>query len=162
MPELIMLVGLPGTGKSTWVKNQGYFETPNWMVLSTDNFIESCIIGTNDTYSAVFPSLIRLAEKNLTEGLDYACRARMNIVWDQTNLSASSRAKKLSRIPLCYKKTARVFPVPPNHTEWLNSEERKGKVIPDNVIASMLAVFQHPTIYEGFDEIITPLSSKDF
>jgi predicted kinase len=162
MPELIMLVGLPGTGKSTWVKSHGYLENPNWTVLSTDNFIESCIIGTNDTYSAVFPSLIRLAEKNLTEGLDYACRARMNIVWDQTNLSASSRAKKLSRIPLCYKKTARVFPVPPNHSEWLNSEERKGKVIPDHVIASMLAVFEQPTIYEGFDEIITPLSGKDF
>jgi predicted kinase len=161
MPELIMLVGLPGTGKSTWVKSQGYFEKPDWMVLSTDNFIESCIIGTNDTYSAVFPSLIRLAESNLLEGLDYACRARMNIVWDQTNLSAASRAKKLSRIPLCYKKTARVFPVPPNHSEWLNSEERKGKVIPDHVLASMQAVFEQPTIYEGFDEIITPLSGKD-
>jgi predicted kinase len=162
MPELIMLVGLPGTGKSTWVKSHGYFDKQDWMVLSTDNFIESYIIGTNHTYSAVFPSLIRLAEKNLMEGLDYACRARMNIVWDQTNLSAATRAKKLKQIPLCYKKTARVFPVPSNHSEWLNSEERKGKVIPQTVIDSMHAVFEQPTIYEGFDEIITPLSGKDF
>ena len=161
MPELIMLVGLPGTGKSTWVKNQGYFENPDWMVLSTDNFIESCIIGTNDTYSAVFPSLIRLAERNLVEGLNYACRTRMNIVWDQTNLSAASRAKKLKQLQIGYKKTARVFPVPPNHSEWLNSEERRGKVIPDHVLASMHAVFEQPTIYEGFDEIITPYVPSD-
>jgi predicted kinase len=161
MPELIMLVGLPGTGKSTWVQSHGYFKKPDWMVLSTDNFIESCIIGTNDTYSAVFPSLIRLAERNLMEGLNYACRARMNIVWDQTNLSASSRAKKLKQVPICYKKTARVFPVPSNHSEWLNSEERYGKVIPQNVIDSMHAIFEQPTIYDGFDEIITPYVFRD-
>jgi hypothetical protein len=64
-------------------------------------------------------------------------------------------------VPICYKKTARVFPVPPNHTEWLNSEERRGKVIPDHVLDSMRAVFEQPTIYEGFDEIITPYIPSD-
>ena len=161
MPELIMLVGLPGTGKSTWVQSQGYFDKPDWMVLSTDNFIESVALGNNKTYNEVFPSTIKMAEENLVEGLNYACRTRMNIVWDQTNLSAASRAKKLRLMPLCYRKIARVFPVPPNHSEWLNSEQRRGKVIPDHVLASMHAVFEQPTIYEGFDEIITPYVFSD-
>ena len=160
MPELIMLVGLPGTGKSTWVQSQGYFDKPDWMVLSTDNYIMS-IKDDNKTYNDLFPLYIKAAERNMIEALDYACRTRMNIVWDQTNLSAASRAKKLRLMPLCYKKTVRVFPVPPNHSEWLNSEERRGKVIPDHVIASMLAVFEQPTIYEGFDEIITPYVPSD-
>lgn len=160
MPEMIMLVGLPGTGKSTWVQSQSYFDKPDWMVLSTDNFIMSIKDG-DKTYNDLFPLYIKAAEQNLVESLDYACKARMNIVWDQTNLSVASRKKKLSRIPLCYKKTARVFPVPPNHSNWLNSEERRGKVIPDHVLASMHAVFEQPTIYEGFDEIITPYIPSD-
>lgn len=162
MPELIMLVGLPGTGKSTWVKNQGFFDRPDWMVLSTDNFIESVALGEGKTYNEVFPAMIKLAEVNLTEALDYAIRSKMNIVWDQTNLSAGTRVKKLARVPLCYRRVARVFPIPKNYNEWLNSAERVGKVIPPHILDSMNAVYTTPSIYEGFDEIITTLTSKDF
>ena len=154
MPELIMLVGLPGTGKSTWVNNQGFLDRPDWMVLSTDNFIESVAVGEGKTYSEVFPATIKFAEANLTEALDYAVRSKMNIVWDQTNLSAVTRAKKLARVPFCYRRVARVFPIPENHNEWLNSAERIGKIIPPHIIDSMIATYTTPSIYEGFDEII--------
>lgn len=162
MPELIMLVGLPGTGKSTWVKNQGFYDKPDWMVLSTDNFIESVATGEGKTYSEVFPASIKFAEANLTEALNYAIKTKMNIVWDQTNLSAITRSKKLARVPLCYRRIARVFPIPENHSEWLNSPDRVGKVIPPHIIDSMIATYVTPSIYEGFDEIITPLTGKDF
>lgn len=162
MPELIMLVGLPGTGKSTWVKNQGFYDKPDWMVLSTDNFIESVASGEGKTYSEVFPASIKFAEANLTEALNYAIKSKMNIVWDQTNLSAITRSKKLARVPLCYRRIARVFPIPENHNEWLNSPDRVGKVIPPHIIDSMIATYVTPSIYEGFDEIITPLTGKDF
>lgn len=154
MLELIMLIGLPGTGKSTWVKNQGFFDRSDWMVLSTDDFIESVALGERKTYSEVFPATIKFAEANLTEALNYAIRAKMNILWDQTNLSAGTRVKKLARVPLCYRRVARVFPVPENHIEWLNSPERVGKVIPPHIIDSMNATYTTPSIYEGFDEII--------
>lgn len=156
MLECIMLVGLPGTGKSTWIKNQGLWDRTDVMVLSTDNYIESVAAGEGKTYSEVFPMAIKQAEKNLLEGLEYAIKAKMNIVWDQTNLSRSTRLKKINKVPLCYRMVARVFPVPVNHDEWLNSSERAGKVIPRHVLDSMKAVYEEPTIYEGFDEVITP------
>ena len=155
MLECIMLVGLPGTGKSTWVKNQKFFDRPDWIVLSTDNYIDSVALGSGKTYSEVFPVAIKDAEKNLKEGLEYAIKAKLNIVWDQTNLSRSTRLKKITKVPLCYRMVARVFPVPDNHAEWLNSAERAGKVIPRHVRDSMRAVYEEPTIYEGFDEVIT-------
>jgi len=159
MPEMIMLVGIPGTGKSTWVNEQDFFNRSNWMVLSTDNFVESVALGEGKTYSDVFniPGVMIQAEKNLHEGLEYAISRNMNIVWDQTNLTAKTRKRKLDKIPAHYRKTARVFPVPKTHDAWLNSPERSGKIIPDKVIANMIASFEQPTIYEGFDEIITPV-----
>jgi predicted kinase len=154
MLECIMLVGLPGTGKSTWVRSQGFYERPYWMVLSTDAYIESVALGENKTYSEVFPMAINQAEKNLQEGLEYAIKAKMNIVWDQTNISVATRKKKLAKVPMCYRKIARVFSIPEGHSSWLNSVERRGKVIPTHVIDSMKVLYQEPTISEGFDEVI--------
>lgn len=159
-PTLIMLVGLPGTGKSTWIRDQGFWDrwdSADTMVLSTDNFIESVASGEGKTYSEVFPMAIKAAEKNLEEGLEYAIQTDMNIVWDQTNLSVSSRKKKLRKIPAHYRKVAKVFLPTDEHEAWLNSPERAGKVIPKNVLDSMQATFQMPTVDEGFDEVIVPV-----
>lgn len=156
MLECIMLVGLPGTGKSTWIKNEGFFDRPDWIVLSTDNYIDSVALGEGKTYNEVFPIAIKQAEKNLQEGLEYAIKNKMNIVWDQTNLSRATRLKKINKVPLCYRMVARVFPIPTDHEKWLNSAERAGKVIPRHILDNMQAVYEEPTIYEGFDLIITP------
>lgn len=157
MLEMIMLVGLPGTGKSTWVRIHKYYEHPEWLVLSTDAFIESVAQGEGKTYSEVFPIAIKQAERNLQEGLEYAIKNKMNILWDQTNTTVNSRKKKLAKVPMCYHKVARVFPVPDDHESWLNSEERRGKVIPQNVISMMKSMYEAPSLEEGFDTIITPL-----
>lgn len=153
-PELIMLVGLPGTGKSTWIAESGYWERTDTMILSTDNFIESVAAGEGKTYSEVFPIAIKQAEKNLEEALDYAIQRKMDIIWDQTNLSVASRRKKLQKIPSYYHKVAMVFSPTENHDAWLNSPSRVGKVIPNNVLSSMRATFQMPSVEEGFDEIL--------
>ena len=153
-PTLIMLVGLPGTGKSTWIRESGFWARPVTMILSTDNYIETVAFGEDKTYSEVFPMAIKAAEKNLEEGLEYAIQTNMNIVWDQTNLSVASRKKKLRKIPAHYRKVAKVFLPTDEHEAWLNSPERTGKVIPKNVLDSMRATFQMPTVDEGFDEVI--------
>lgn len=159
MPKLTMLVGVPGSGKSTWLKEQGYWDRDDVMILSTDNFIDTVAAGEGKTYSEVFHKAIKHANKNLDEALNYALKTDMDIVWDQTNTTRKSREAKLRRIPAHYKKVARVF-LPADdktHSEWLNSPERAGKVIPKAVIESMIANFEQPTIYEGFDEVITPV-----
>lgn len=149
-----MLVGLPGTGKSTWVNQSGYYDFTGWFVLSTDNYIESVAVGSGKTYNEVFQASIKDAEKNLNEGLEYAIDNNMNIVWDQTNLSIATRAKKLRKIPKHYKKIARVFALPVDHDQWLNSIDRRGKIILPHIIDTMRALYQEPTTTEGFEEVI--------
>jgi predicted kinase len=155
MPELLMLIGVPGSGKSTWITNQGYWDHKTVMILSTDNFIQSVANGEKKTYSEVFTKAIKPAEDHLKYCLKVAIDSGMTIAWDQTNLSAPTRCKKMQQIPSFYRKIACVFPIPDTetHNAWLNSPERKGKVIPQHIMDSMIATFQYPTKPEGFDEI---------
>lgn len=158
-PVLTMLVGVPGSGKSTWLKEQGFWDRTNLMILSTDNFIETVAAGEGKTYSEVFKDAIKLAEKHLDECLQIAIENDMDIVWDQTNLTRKTREIKLRRVPARYRKVAKVFLVPPQE-EWharLNSPERAGKNISDVILRSMAANFEQPTVDEGFDEVIVPV-----
>ena len=158
-PTLTMLVGVPASGKSTWIEQQGFWDRTDLMILSTDNFIESVAVGMGKTYYEVFQDTIKQAEKNLEECLQIAIKNDMDIVWDQTNLTRKSRKYKLRRIPSHYKKVAKVFSIPAQE-EWharLTSAERAGKIIPTNILQAMAANFEPPTLDEGFDLIINPV-----
>ena len=150
-----MLVGVPGSGKSTWLSNNHYHDLPNVMILSTDAYIESIAADEGKTYAEVFPDLIKEAEKNLYQRLNIAIEHKMDIIWDQTNLTRKTRMNKLRHIPQDYFRIAMVFPTPEpkTHTEWLNSEARVGKTIPDYIIHSMIENFEVPTLGEGFNKI---------
>lgn len=162
MPNMYMTIGVPGSGKSWWIKHLDSLRTA--AILSSDNYIESVArhlsmeSGQTVTYSHVFHDYITEAEKQLQLDLKHAIEDNLDIVWDQTNLSAATRRKKLQKIPKHYKKIACVFSVPgkEQHDLWLNSPHRNGKVISNHIMASMIATFQHPSIDEGFNEIIFP------
>jgi hypothetical protein len=56
-----------------------------------------------------------------------------------------------------YRAIAVVFPTP-EHKELvrrLSSRWDSGKVVPEHVVASMIASWEEPTLEEGFDEIWT-------
>ena len=38
-PELIVLIGLPGVGKSTWISNYLKDKTEEYVIVSSDNYI---------------------------------------------------------------------------------------------------------------------------
>lgn len=143
-----MLVGVPGSGKSTWIKNNDH----DAIVLSTDNYIERAAEKHGKTYSEVFKDTIGQATDQMEKDLIQAVRNERDIIWDQTNLTAQSRKNKLGRIPRSYKKVAVFFSVPQNLRDRLAS--RPGKTIPEPVIISMINQLQPPTKEEGFDEIV--------
>ncbi len=149
MPTLYMLVGVPGSGKSTYIKNNNL-----GVVLSTDDFIERVADSQNSTYNDVFKSNIKTATSVMNEMLKTAVAEERNIVWDQTNLTVSSRKNKLSRIPDTYKKIAVVFPTPNNEELQRRLNSRPGKTIPYHIMKSMINNLQYPSKDEGFDEVV--------
>lgn len=148
MPNMYMLIGVPGSGKTTWIKNNGN----GAVVLSTDDKIETIAAKQGKTYSDVFRDVIGSAEKEMYQDAMRAFKDGSDVIWDQTNITKKTRAKKLIMVPDEYKKIAVFFHTPKDLAQRLAS--RPGKNIPEPVIISMINQLQEPSSDEGFDRII--------
>ena len=166
--ELVMLCGIPTSGKSTYVqklKSMKYWE--NAVVLSTDDYIEAQAKRVGQTYNEVFDNVIPDATRELELQLNMAKDKGKDIIWDQTNLSIKSRRNKLLKIPSCYRRTAVYFKVSLEEALERN-KHREGKFIPESILKRMWHQFEIPTIQEGFDIIengsrtLDSLAHQDF
>jgi predicted kinase len=152
MPKLYMLIGVPGSGKSTWIKNQN-FDTNTVVVVSTDDIIEKRALAQGLTYSDVFQAEIRYATTEMNRNLTVAVANNKDIVWDQTNLTVKSRRAKLAQIPDQYLKIAVYFITPDDSELERRLKSRPGKVIPANIVIGMKSQLQRPEQDEGWHEV---------
>lgn len=159
MPQFYMLVGAPGSGKSTWTRNFLSKTSDEYVVISSDDIIVEWgkLLDPNMTYSDAFKKVdYKAVQKELNDRLAAAIADMKNIIWDQTNLSSKSRKGRVSRIPKVYRKTCVVFKLE-NDELFKRLEKRaqeEGKHIPKKVVTDMLATFEEPVKSEGFDQII--------
>lgn len=156
-PQLIVMVGLPGSGKDYWIKKfLASQPDQNWYVASSDEHIEAIAVEQGKTYSEVFDSAVKEASRRMESGVNAAIRAGINVIWNQTNMSPGKRRGILSRFPKNYYKKAVVVTTDPViHAERLkNRADSTGKNIPPHVIESMRKNYVEPTTSEGFDEIV--------
>lgn len=152
MSKCYQLIGVPAAGKSTWVKNQDW--ALGLTVISTDTFVEDYARAQGKTYSEVFVEYMPTAIDLMTEQVVFAREHGHTIIWDQTSTTVKSRARKFRMLP-DYEHIAVVFRTP-EHKELvrrLTSRWESGKIIPEHVVASMIASWEDPTKEEGFKEI---------
>lgn len=150
MPKCYQLVGVPGSGKSTWIKNQDWAK--DIPVVSTDNFVEAYAKEQGKTYSEVFDEYMPIAVK-LMANQALICQANgLDVIWDQTSTSVNARKRKFNTLPK-YEHIAVVFKTPDADELARRLASRPGKNIPDHVMRSMIDGFQMPTEDEGFTEI---------
>jgi len=150
MSKLYMLIGVPGVGKSTWLASQDWAK--DIPVVSSDRFIDDHAEKEGKTYNEVFKDYAPIAMR-LMDNQVLICKANgTDVIWDQTNTSAKSRAKKLAVLE-GYEKIAVVFRTPEKEEHNRRLASRPGKVIPENVMRSMINNFEMPTEEEGFKEI---------
>jgi predicted kinase len=155
-PLFFMTVGLPGSGKSTFLK-QLSGSLPDLKIASTDDFIEreGAKLGLN--YSEAFGKIsFTQAQSEFHRVIVEAVRDRQNFVIDQTNCSSKTRKSKLRMVPEFYTRVCLVFDVPISVlNERLEKRAREtGKFIPPHVIKSMTNSWQTPSKSEGFDYLI--------
>ena len=153
-PKALFLVGLPGSGKSFYSKKalaEGY------VLISTDDHIERVADAIGKTYGQAFKDNIGPATSHMNQKLVSAVKAQKNIVWDQTNLSVKSRAKKLAPLLIAgYDVTAVAFEIDPVELarRLAGREKETGKVVPMGIINNMAATYERPTVSEGFVSVI--------
>jgi predicted kinase len=150
MAKCYQLIGVPASGKSTWVKNQDWAD--NCVVVSTDEFVEDYAKEVGSTYSDVFVDYMPTAVKLMADKVVRAREAGRDIIWDQTSTTIKSRSRKF-RMLRDYEHIAVVFKTPEHKELYRRLCSRPGKDIPDHVIASMIASWEDPSEEEGFKEI---------
>lgn len=152
MTKFHMLIGLPAAGKSTWRDLSA--DVYDSVVASSDDYIENMAVSEGKTYNDVFKQHIKGAEVYVNSLVTHAVTENKNLIWDQTNLSVKTRAKKIARIPFDWHKTAVMVRCRDFEVWKKRLMSRPGKTIPVNIIQSMMGQFEMPTLAEGFDEIL--------
>jgi predicted kinase len=150
MAKCYQLVGVPASGKSTWIKNQDW--TADCVVVSTDEFVEAHAESVGSTYSAVFDEYMPTAVKLMADKVVKAREAGKDIIWDQTSTTEGARRRKFAMLP-DYEHIAVVFKTPDAEELKRRLESRPGKNIPAHVMVQMIKGFSIPTEDEGFKEI---------
>jgi predicted kinase len=150
MPKCYQLVGVPGSGKSTWVSNQDW--ALGLTVVSTDNFVEDYAKAQGKTYSEVFDEYMSTAVDLMTKVVVHAREHGHDIIWDQTSTTVKSRRRKFRMLP-DYEHIAVVFETPSRIELRRRLDSRPGKEIPNAVVEGMIMSFEMPTEEEGFKEI---------
>jgi predicted kinase len=150
MPKCYQLIGVPGSGKTTWFRNQEW--TENCYYISTDKHVEAYAEAHGKTYSEVFADYMPTAVENMVEEVERARAAGCDIIWDQTSTTVASRLKKFRMLP-DYEHVAVVFKTPDIDELKTRLKSRPGKVIPKRVIETMIEFWEEPTEEEGFKEI---------
>lgn len=150
MPKVYVLVGVPGSGKSTWASNQEWAK--DCVYVSTDVIVEKFAAEQNKTYSEVFEKFMPDAVDLMVDQVLLAKLQNKDIIWDQTSTTVLSRKKKFRMLPK-YKHIAVVFKTPPENELMKRLASRPGKTIPWTVVSDMIKNFEMPTIEEGYDEI---------
>jgi predicted kinase len=150
MPKVYVLVGVPGSGKSTWIFNQ------HWIVgmeyVSTDYFVEKFARRMGKTYSEVFEQVMPRCVRLMARAVRRARANGSDIVWDQTSTTVKSRERKFRMLP-DYWHIAVVFPTPEVSVLKERLAGRPGKEVPWEVVQGMIDNFEMPSEEEGYKEI---------
>jgi predicted kinase len=140
-PRIIVLVGLPGSGKSTWARQQGA------AVISTDDI--RFLLSDDETNQTI--------HRKVFGTVRYLVRHRIELQRPITYIDATNLTRK-DRRP--YIKTGQLydcmveaiyFNVPIEICKERN--RARHRIVPDDVIELMAQRLLPPTIEEGFDAV---------
>lgn len=148
-------MGLPGTGKSTYINE--YIESEKDIkLLSTDNLIYEYASKNNLNYHQAHAEYIDEAQKQFNLQLQDSIKNGKSIIWDQTNLVKTSREKKINNLLNNNYKIIGIY-MDISKEEWekriSNRELTTDKHIPKGVLKNMYDTLDKPSLNEMFDEL---------
>lgn len=144
MNKLIMLIGLPGSGKSTYAKMLLEKE-PNIKYCSSDE-TRKLIYGDEAIQgdpNKVFRTLHNNVKKHLNEGFD--------VIYDATNVTRKSRKNIISEVKHIAEIAAHIVWAP--YEDCIRRDTERSRTVGVEVIKKFLYRWQSPYYDEGFKSI---------
>jgi predicted kinase len=147
MKKLIMLMGLPASGKSRWSKD--FISLNSNAVIVSSDAIRLELYGSEEDQShnvEVFEELHRRIHNYLSQ------EDIQTVIYDATNLSSKRRKGFISQIPKGVWKEIVVFAT--DYDIILRQNAARSRHVPKEVIERMYRQMQMPRMWEGWDSIV--------
>lgn len=134
--EVILMSGLPGTGKDTWIKTyaEGYAE------ISLDKIRKQMNISPRDNQGAVINSAREQAKAYL--------RKKIPFVWNATSLTPTIREKQV-RLFTNYHASVKIVYLETGWEEQMRRNASREAAVPEAVIRHMLRGMSPPERFEA-------------
>lgn len=149
----IMMVGLPGSGKSTYCKEIA--EKYNANIHSSDSIREelSGDVNNQKINELVFKTLHQRVKEDLANG--------KSCIYDATNINYKRRMAFLQELNKFSCKKICYFMATP-YEECLRNNSKRQRKVPEEAIRRMYENFHIPYWYEGWDDIKVIYSNKNY
>ena len=149
MADLYIMCGVPGVGKSTFLKNKNINTKPNTVIVSRDT-IRFSIVKSDEEYFSHENEVLTIFWKQINDNL----KIGKDVFADQTSLTPGARKKLLKHVK-GYNHVYCIWIEADLNICLENNEKRKGtrSYVPRGTIRRMYIQFIKPSLIEGFDDI---------
>lgn len=159
MAKLIILCGLPGSGKSSYALNYKAVDDAictDFTVIHSSDAIREELFG-DPSFQGDNAKVFELMHKRVKEDL----RAGKTVIYDATNITRKARkgAIKLAD-PINDTVECHIIWIEPE--ECIYRDSQRDRKVGKAVIDKMLRRWQSPWVDEGFDEVKVILNQNDF
>lgn len=134
--QVVMMSGLPGSGKDTWIQEN----LPDWRVISLDELRKTMGIDPDEDQGAVVNAAKAIAKGYL--------RNQQCFVWNATNLSRQLRGV-LVRLFANYQASVRIVYLEAPWSELLRRNSDRTAKLPEKVLSRMKSRLEVPDITEA-------------
>jgi len=134
--EVVLLSGLPGTGKDTWIREH----CPQLPMISLDGLRKELGISPLGNQGRVVEAATERAKELL--------RAKLPFVWNATNLTAQTRQRQVSLFS-AYGASVRCVYLETDWEEQLRRNRGRAEAVPEKAICDMLEKLSPPERFEA-------------
>lgn len=134
--EVVIMAGLPGAGKDTWIRKN----LPDWPVISLDDVRREMGISPRSDQGQV----VQAARERARELL----RQQRSFVWNATNVTRMARLRVLN-LALAYQARTRIVYVESPFTTILSRNRTRQANVPEEIIYRLLNRLEMPQMSEA-------------
>lgn len=152
-PFVIILVGPPLSGKSTWIRTN----FPDTTVISRDEILME-VYGSRD-YDKAFANVDQKeVDRVLHQRLVDANKNKDNVIIDMTHMTSKRRKHNLDYFDNDYYKLCVIFPLLSDEEYERRNQKRmkeENKNLPMHIVKRMISQYQPIRQDEGFNKVIS-------